>query len=285
MTYIGKILVLIIMVLSLVFLSLSTVVFMTERDYKKEVDRLKETLSKTSAELNLLKTEKAELETTVEAAEKDREQALQGINNNVAQLKDEIEKRQAEITAQRTAVETAQENVRSAQAEAEAKAKETSTAREQLRAVQIEANNYKDQQLELKDMIRQLERELGLAKDNNKYLRDRMVTLQNVIRQNGLDPDPRKYEIREIPPDVDGQIVRSDAQNRRFEISIGSDDGLVVGHELVVYRLDPQPEYLGRVKVQVVDSDQAYVTVIGSTPQGKKIQEGDIVSTTIRPRG
>lgn len=285
MTYIGKILVIIIMVLSLVFLSLSTVVFMTERDYKKEVDRLKETLSKTTGELNGLKAQKADLETAADAAEKDKEAALKGLNDSIAQLNADIVRRQDEITKQRTAVETAQETVRSSQQEAEAKAKETLAAREQLRAVQDEANKYKLQQLELKDSIRLLERENGLAKENNKYLRDQVVVLQNVIRQNGLDPDPTKYTRLQQPPDVDGRVLRGDAQNRRFEISLGSDDGLVAGHELFVYRLDPQPEFIGRVRVQAVDTDQSVVTVVGSTLQGKKIQEGDIVSTTIRPRG
>jgi hypothetical protein len=112
-----------------------------------------------------------------------------------------------------------------------------------------------------------------------------VVVLQNVIQQNGLDPDPARYTQLEQPPDVDGEVVRVDGQNRRFQISLGSDDGLVIGHKLYVYRLQPSPEYLGEVRVQAVDSDQSVVTIIGSTPQGKKIQEGDIVSTKIRPRG
>jgi len=130
-----------------------------------------------------------------------------------------------------------------------------------------------------------MRREIAVAKQNNKYLRDSMVTLQNVIQSNGLDPNPAKYSQLVVPPEVDGEIVRIDPSNKRFQISIGSDDGLVAGHELFVYRLSPQPEFLGKVKVQTVDSDQAVVTVIGTTPQGKKIREGDIVSTKIGPRG
>jgi hypothetical protein len=69
-----------------------------------------------------------------------------------------------------------------------------------------------------------------------------------------------------------------------MEITIGSDDGLVVGHELYLFRTSPRPEYLGKVKIISVDPDQAVAKVIGNTVQGKKIKEGDIVSSTIRPR-
>jgi hypothetical protein len=69
-----------------------------------------------------------------------------------------------------------------------------------------------------------------------------------------------------------------------LEITIGADDGLVVGHELYLYRVSPSPEYLGKVKIISVDPDQAVAKVVGNTYMGKKIKEGDIVSSTIKPR-
>ena len=285
MTHIGKIFVIVLMVFSLVFLTLSTVVFMTDRNWKQEVDKLKADLSKKSGDLNTAKDEKANLERQFEAAVKDKDLATTQADQQVGQLKDEITRRQNEITDQRQKVETSLENARLAQLDAEAKTKDIEKARQLLRDVQLEAGEYKKQEKDLKDEIFNMRRELAVAKQNNKYLRDNVVTLQNVIQSNGLDPNPAKYSQLSVPPEVDGEIVRSDAANKRFQISIGSDDGLVAGHELFVYRLQPQPEFLGKVKVQTVDSDQAVVTVIGTTPQGKKIREGDIVSTKIGPRG
>ena len=261
MTHIGKIFVIVLMVFSLVFLTLSTVVFMTERNWKQEVDKLKADLSKKSGDLNTAKDEKANLERQFEAAVKDKDLATTQADQQVGQLKDEITRRQNEITDQRQKVETSLENARLAQLDAEAKTKDIEKARQLLRDVQLEAGEYKKQEKDLKDEI------------------------FNMIQSNGLDPNPAKYSQLSVPPEVDGEIVRSDAANKRFQISIGSDDGLVAGHELFVYRLQPQPEFLGKVKVQTVDSDQAVVTVIGTTPQGKKIREGDIVSTKIGPRG
>jgi len=70
-------------------------------------------------------------------------------------------------------------------------------------------------------------------------------------------------------------------------LTIGSDDGLAPGHELFLFRTKPRPEYLGKIRVTTVDPDQAVGVVVGNTIQGKKIKEGDSVSSTIRggPRG
>src|SRR5262249_60847375 len=93
-----------------------------------------------------------------------------------------------------------------------------------------------------------------------------------------------KTKGREIPPPVMGEVKRVDWSNRRIEITVGSDDGLVPGHELFVYRVKPRPEYLGKMAIVAVDPDQAVGKVVGNTYQGKKIKEGDIVSSTIKPR-
>jgi len=85
----------------------------------------------------------------------------------------------------------------------------------------------------------------------------------------------------ESPPAVHGEVDRV-SQNRRVELTIGSDDGLVVGHELFLWRQKPRPEYLGKIRIISVDPDRAVGEVIGSTIQGKKIMEGDIVSSTFR---
>jgi len=130
MTHIGKIFVIVLMVFSLVFLTLSTVVFMTEKNWKQEVDKLKADLSKKTGELNTAKDEKANLERQLEAAVKDKDLATTQADQQVGQLKDEITRRQNEITDQRQKVETSLENARLAQLDAEAKTKEIDKARE-----------------------------------------------------------------------------------------------------------------------------------------------------------
>jgi len=156
--------------------------------------------------------------------------------------------------------------------------------RQQKSAVEKQANEFKLYQAELNDKIRELERQLETATKNNTDLRERVAKFSVLLREHGLSDDISQIKGLESPPPVMGEVKRVDPTNRRLEITIGSDDGLVVGHELFLFRLSPRPEYLGKVKIQTVDPDQAVVKVIGNTFQGKKIREGDIVSSTIKPR-
>jgi hypothetical protein len=104
------------------------------------------------------------------------------------------------------------------------------------------------------------------------------------LNNAGLSTDIATMKGLEAPPQVTGEVTKTDPRNKMFEVSIGSDDGLVPGHELLLFRTKPRPEYLGRVQVVRVDPDQAVVRVMGSTVQGKQIKEGDIVSSNIIAR-
>ena len=122
------------------------------------------------------------------------------------------------------------------------------------------------------------------ATKHNTDLRERVAKFSTLLRQNGLSDDISQIKGIESPPPVVGEVKRVDTSNRRVELSIGSNDGLVVGHELFLFRQTPRPEYIGKITIISVESDQAVGRVIGTTYQGKKIKEGDLVSSTIKPR-
>jgi hypothetical protein len=283
MTFVGKILVVVITILALFFLALSTVVFSTATNWKDEATKLKTRVTDLD---NKLKSANE----TVEVAKKDLESAkaahgaeTKALRENVAGLEVANQQLQTDITTQRAAVAKAQELVRSEQEEAEARTKETGVLREALRSVQEQANQFKVSMTELRDRIRILERDLSTAVQNNKDLRDRVALLQGGLSMNGLSTDPATYKAVNNPPDVEGIVRRVNTRNNQVEISIGSDDGLVVGNELTIYRREPTQEYLAKIKLIAVDPDQAVGDVVGGkTYQGKKIQEGDIVATQIR---
>jgi len=136
----------------------------------------------------------------------------------------------------------------------------------------------------LNDKIRENERQIKTLDDNNKDLRDRVARLSTVLRKNGLSDDITTVKGIESPPVVQGEVARVNAGNSQVEITIGSDDGIVPGHELFLFRTKPLPQYLGKIKILSADPDQAVGQVIGRPVNGIKIKEGDIVSSTIRPR-
>jgi len=284
MTFVGKILVIVIMALALVFLGVSIVTFTTATNWKAEAAKLQ-------TEKQKVESKNRDATAAVEAAKKDLAAAQQShalaakeLDNRIAALEAEQKRLQEEITQSRSALEVAQQNAKTALDEASARKQETDLLREQKSAVEKQANEYKIRQTELNDAIRLLTRERDVAKENNKDLRDRVARFSALLKSKGLSDDIRNVKALETPPAVRGEVLRVSQQNNRIELSIGSDDGLVPGHELYIYRLRPQPEYLDRVKILSADPDQSVAQVIGTTTNGKKIQEGDIVSSTIRPR-
>jgi chromosome segregation ATPase len=202
--------------------------------------------------------------------------------DKVAQLQSDLTRTEGEIKESRTELEVAQQNAKMALEEAGARKSETDLLRDKKLEVEKQANEYKLRQTELNDKIRELTRMLETATNNANDLRDRVARFSTLLRRNGLSDDISTLKGIESPPTVQGEISRVDAQNKAVEITLGSDDGLVPGHELFVYRMSPRPEFLGKIKIINVDPDQSVGKVI-TTIQGKRLKEGDIVSSTIRP--
>jgi len=284
MTFVGRILVLLITALALVFLGVSTVVFTTASNWKeakeaetKKVNKLQNDVRDLAAQQDALKKENATEVASHKAAVKREEE-------KIAALEADIKRAMDEITQSRTALEVAQQNAKLSLDEATARKSETDLLRDQKSAVEKQANEFKLRQTELNDKIRELSRMLETATNNNTDLRERVAKFSTLLRQNGLSDDISAIKGLESPPTVQGEVARVDTQNKSVEITIGSDDGLVPGHELFLYRVKPNPEFLGKIKILSVDPDQSVGRVIGTTIQGKKIKEGDIVSSTIRPR-
>jgi hypothetical protein len=284
MTHVGKILVVAIMFFSVVFLGTSTTVFMTSKNWKEEtrkkseeVVKVKKSLTEAQAQVDAAKKELADAQGQAATATKQ-------LSDRIRKLEDDNKRDLGQITDLRGKIGVAEMNAKSALEEAGAKREETVLLRTQKSAVEKQANEFKLRQAELTDRIRELERILDTATRNNGDLRERVAKFTTLLQKNGLSTDISQIKGLESPPPVQGQIKRVDASNRKVEITIGSDDGLVAGHELNLFRLSPRPEFLGKIQIVAVDPDQAVGRVIGNTFQGKKIKEGDIVSSTINPR-
>jgi chromosome segregation ATPase len=244
---------------------------------KTEVAKVKKNLGETQALVDAAKKELADAQSQAATATKQ-------LSDRIRHLEDENKRDLEQITDIREKLTKAQESAKSALEEAGAKREETALLRTQKSAVEKQANEFKLRQADLTDKIRELERIIETATRNNTDLRERVAKFTTLLQKNGLSTDISQIKGVESPPAVQGQIKRVDASNRRVEMTIGSDDGLVIGHELNLFRLSPKPEFLGKIQIVAVDPDQAVGKVIGKTYQGKKIKEGDIVSSTINPR-
>ena len=82
------------------------------------------------------------------------------------------------------------------------------------------------------------------------------------------------------PEDVEGVIEETDAKTGLVTVSIGSDSGVNVGNTLEVFRIKPEPKYLGTIKI--VDSQpKKAVGRLTAPPRYGPLAVGDIVATKI----
>lgn len=283
MTFVGRIFVIVIMAFSLLFLGISTVVFTTTKNWKDEADKQKKAVAKLQTDLNTAKAGSDASKKDLEAAKTAYDTQTKMLNDQLKALNDEISSDREQITAARSKVADAQTNAKTALAEAEDRRIETTKLREQKAAVEKQANEFKLNQTELNDKIRELERMLETTQRTRDDLRDQVARFSTKLRQNGLSDDITEIRGIESPPKVAGEVLRVGPKGRTIEFTNGSDEGLVVGHEMQVFRTKPRVEYLGKLKIIEVDPDQSVGRVIGNTVNGKQIREGDIVSSTINP--
>jgi len=284
MTHVGKILVLVIMAFSLVFLGTSTVVFVTSKNWKTATEQQKQEVVKVKKKFDEAQAVADAAKNELAAAQANAQAATKALENRIKTLEDQNKRDLDQITDVRGRLVSAQQSAKSSLDEVEAKRNETALLRQQKSAVEKQANEFQLRQAELNDRIRELERMQETATKNNTDLREQVAKFSTLLQKNGLSTDITQIKGLESPPPVDGLIKEVDSSNRRIVISIGSDDGLVQGHELYVYRTKPRPEYVCKVQIIAVDPDQAVCRVVGNTNQGKKMKEGDIVSSSVKPR-
>ena len=83
------------------------------------------------------------------------------------------------------------------------------------------------------------------------------------------------------PEDIEGFVKRDADASGLVLISIGSDAGIPKGHTLEVFRLSPQAKYLGRIKVIEVRPYESVGQIIGK-PAGPILKDDRVASKLLK---
>ena len=289
MSFLGKVLIVVQLLLSVLFMCAAGAVFVRHTNWRDRATQLQADIQTAQtahtneiAELN--KT--IDLRTQEKDAEKNRADAEVGerqrLERQVATLTQETNTLNQQLQRQTGLAETKSEEAEFRQAEAEKQRVQNDTLHnsleEQLAAnVQLRDDNH-NKDLAYEELVAQ-----------HDALLEQVAFLEKTVRLNNLETDPRAVaDLSEPPPAVEGIVVdtRKDKTNRtKFaHISIGEDDGIKVGHILDVYRAaeynNGQAQYLGKIRIVYVTSDEAVGMVIESAKNGI-IEKGDNVTTKL----
>jgi predicted nucleic acid-binding Zn-ribbon protein len=276
MNLLGKVFVVLILVLSIVFMTLAMAMYATHKNWRQIAQDRQTEVQQAQAQYDQLKTQynrrENELTSELEASSQQVRKleaervALNERNAGIQSELDQLKQDQRNATA---AVAATQQNN-------ERLADEVTGLRTDIRSNQQLRDQAFASALKATEELHQSKGELDSAVERTRQLTSQVAGMTTVMRENGLDP---ATDAATVKPRVDGFVsqVKQVAGAQLVEVTIGSDDGLKPGHTVEVFR---DSKYLGRVEILKTSPDKSVGRVDRRFQQGQ-IQEGDRVATQL----
>jgi hypothetical protein len=276
MNFLGKVFIVLVLVLSIVFMSFAIVVYSTHRNWRQLAEQQSAKLNDLTTEINRLKTEHDQRVEQLQAERVAEEQQAGKLEMELTAL-DETNKRiQQELDGLRQQERERLAALAATQANNADLAGQTTELAKQKRDSELARDAQYAQMLAATEQRNQLVGQLETAMERNKQLSEEVGRMTAAMQANGLNP---AIDANAITPTVDGIVsqVRRSGGVQLVEVSIGADDGLKAGDTVEVFRGN---RYLGRLNIRETSPDKSIGEVIRSFQQGA-IQEGDRVATRL----
>ena len=261
MSFLGKILTVLIFFLSVTFMAMAVSVYATHKNWyqrvhntdtskgelgllaqlkQKEDDNARLEREKRDLE-NQLNTEKVMRRLAISRAETTRQLDQKSLADKDAQLKAEM-KNTAEATA---TVKSTQEFIGSLNKEVEDVRGTLKTTREELDKTFASMVTQTDKNHQLMLLKKRLE-------DQQLVLAEQVRRLKTVVEHHGI----REHDPVDGPPRAEAVVtsVRQDGRSVFVTVSLGKDDGIRPGHQMNVFRGD---RYVGRITIRSVEPNRS----------------------------
>jgi predicted nucleic acid-binding Zn-ribbon protein len=285
MTIVGKILVFIVLLLSLLTSAFAVFSYTARFNYDAA---LKEATKKASAAQSNAEQFYQELQ----KARAESDSRVAGVDAQTKSLREEIEGYKSQLAGAGKRVADAEARV--AQSETTAKASQVDVSRRQTDVEKIRETLASEisHNTELVKKENEMRDRAVAAEIQVKSLKDIMARLENQLQETSKDLQRIKQNVgagsRTVvgganppPENIEGLIKTADPGGL-LKLTIGSDSGLAKGHTLEVFRLAAvasQSKYLGRVRILDVTPHEAIAQPIGRLSD--KPQAGDHVASRI----
>lgn len=259
MTVLGKILVFVNLIFSLLTGGLIVMVYSTRTNWKdsytKKTNELAIVRAQYDAEFQVHEKAVREKETAVQAL--DREKLA--LTAAVAKGKDDVAKAQQEIEAYKTQHNSASQVNQASADELNRRKQEVEKLTALVSELEKKRVDIDRQMARLRDEAVSYRIQYDSAKARNTELLAQIEAKERELAayrsQFGVARPAASQARTPLPEDVRGTI--KSVQGDLATITPGSDAGVAVGAELYVYRLQPKPEYLGKLIIQAVQPHEA----------------------------
>jgi hypothetical protein len=280
MTLVGKIFTVLIFIMSIVFFAFTLMVFATHRNWREYADNsdttkgelgLKQKLEQITQLKKDADTKLQELKNTLESERAARKHALAVLATRASKAESELALKEQELATLAATHSQAAEAAKLAQDRLTRNETEIAGLRADMRTTTQDLDRKFDAVVALTDQLNQATSLRDELQERNTQAALQIAKMKMVMDANGLTVDSL---VSHIPPKVDA-VVLEVSDKDLIEISIGSDDGIKVGHAMEVYR---DNTYLGRIIIRKVSGDRAVGQIVKELQRGQ-IKRGDRVST------
>jgi predicted nucleic acid-binding Zn-ribbon protein len=277
MNWLGKVFVVVILIMSLVFMGLSMAVYATHKNWKLASESLNTQLTQQKAEKESLITAHNRRVEELERENTSKEQQAVKLEAEKVALDEHNKQTQAELDGLRQNQREHIAAVASTQAINQTLTGEVGDLRQKIRDEQQTRDRVFKTALDATEQLHQAAGEYQSARERSEQLIKQVAGMTTVMREKGIDP---ATEPGSVVPTVEGVVsqIRRTAGAQLVEVTIGADDGLKTGNTLEVSRGD---KYLGRLEIIETSPDKSVGRVNRNFQQGQ-IQEGDRVATRIK---
>jgi hypothetical protein len=151
-----------------------------------------------------------------------------------------------------------------------------------------ERNKAQDKMYQAINDAQAAQRRTESVLDRNRELEIKLAKFR-VAGAGGAGPTPAvKSPDQPNPPSayVRGKVTKVDTEDPSLiVINVGTDNGVATGQTLDVYRLSPEPQYVGMLRIMNADHHQSIARMIASRTGGarREVRRGDEVASSIQP--
>jgi len=282
MSFLGKILVVLHLLLAVLFMAFAGAVYTAQSNWKAKAATVQKNLesaqSKATADLAAIQTQLDQLQQKFNALQNEKIT----FEGQAKTLADDNTRLDADNKQLKVEIDTLKTSATLASQEANERKEESKVQRARNADLNVSRSTLAGEVNTQNDKIFSMELQIAQMKEKHEKVLKENATMRAYLASKDLPTDPRVMTVRSAPPPpLEGIILKAqkeDKGNRIYvEVSVGQDDGLVAGHTMTVYRGD---KYKGKIRLEDVRPDKSVGVVVETAPNSK-IEKDDHVTTKL----
>lgn len=270
MNLLGKILTLLILVMSIFFLAIALMTSAAHRNWKLAASDLQEEYQAIQQQLNTAKNSTLEKEQFIQAEKVSRAQQLAQLESQLAVYRNEIESLSKQVSEETVLSKERLARLEQAEARASQLDKENKGLTERNVTLSKEVATSYEKLTDFTNRTFELNTRIEELSTLNKDLSSTVAKQGKVMKRLNIDENELTND---IVPLINAVVVRT--KGDLFAIAAGTDDGLREGHVLDIYRGE---KFVGRGVVKNVENNLAVLGTLSAFMQAT-VQEGDDVTS------